>query len=165
MNTLVSALFALLSAMGAGNTAVNAAKFPPRRPLPPSVPAPTVPGAALLTAPCEAVPPQMGPRRGMIVETVNYGRYFVHNRFPYAVRIATTGYPVATTLLPAGAVTHIGDVAEGTGGHVMPSNFFESFTVRPATGGRVVYSGVRNQDWRQIGRSCPRARFLLVIGP
>ncbi|MFT3925251.1 MAG: hypothetical protein QM778_22125 [Myxococcales bacterium] len=86
-----------------------------------------------------------------IVEPVSEADYYVRNQTAAAVSLAATdlsGGPVQLLQdrLAPGEEARIYHALEGTGGHVMPSNFFENFTVTSGTD--VTYSGVRNEDWK-----------------
>ena len=55
--------------------------------------------------------------------------------------------------ISVGEKAHIFSFAEGTGGHVMPSNAFSSFTVyaESKAEANIIYSKVENSDWKAEG--------------
>lgn len=107
---------------------------------------------------CDRVPRQP---IGLHAEQVNYGRYFVTNQTKEAIRLQAGGVTLRTSEIPPGATAAIFDAAEGSGGHVWPSNFFSSFSVESSHG--TVYSGVNDRDWVDRGGYCGRARYELVV--
>ncbi len=105
----------------------------------------------------------------MIVEAINYGRYFIRNnqrQTLHASGVDRGGVTPRTLDIPPGATVEVWRVSEGTGGHVRPTNFFASITITPIAGGAPVYSGVRNDDWRDLGDDgCGASRYLLTLAP
>jgi hypothetical protein len=110
-------------------------------------------------------PPPRSRRPG--AEKVSYGRYFVTNQSAARITISGTNdrevvaFKVST--IDPGKTAAIYDVVEGSGGHVRPSNFFDTFVVEDAKG--QLYSGVENRDWIDRGGHCGHERYELVIGP
>lgn len=133
----------------------------------PAQPAPADPGLPLsndhLRDRCDRPPPRRPAHgEGKGAEQVNYGRYFVTNATTAPIRITEPGRLLASEVAP-GATEHIYNAAEGSGGHVRPSNFFDRFTVEDADG--VLYSGVNNDDWNSRGAHCGRERYELIVRP
>lgn len=90
---------------------------------------------------------------GSIVETVNYGNYFLVNHSSYDLTVDAGDRDLLTDTVPAGQTVHFFDMVEGTGGHVFPSNAFNEFRLLATLNGAetVVYSGVNNDDWEEAG--------------
>jgi hypothetical protein len=89
---------------------------------------------------------------GLIVEAVSEADYYVRNDTSLPVSLSATalfGEPVILLqdTVPAGGEALIYHALEGTGGHVMPSNFFHAFTASQS--GKTLYSGVRDADWQE----------------
>jgi hypothetical protein len=86
-----------------------------------------------------------------IVEMVSEADYFVRNETDASVVVRAYGIDfgmrIVDVTVPAGAEVRIFHALEGSGGHVMPSNFFRRFEVLRGT--RAVYQGVRNGDWQE----------------
>lgn len=89
-----------------------------------------------------------------IVEPVTFGEYFVSNQTSKTIILSALGIggqevTLHASSLSTGEKSHIYSVAEGTGGHVMPSNSFSSFTVysESKTAANIIYSKVENSDW------------------
>jgi len=84
-------------------------------------------------------------------EPMAYTDYFVENHTANVLHIEHTPTLNLTTPLlaedvPSGERVHILSVVMGSGGHAMPSNFFSAFSLQ--AGDSIVYTGVRNADWR-----------------
>lgn len=98
-------------------------------------------------------------------EMMTLGWYFVRN---------LTGKPVhldARTAMGSLGVSEVApdrielilSVTEGSGGHVRPSNILYSFSARAEGDAKPRYTGVRNDDWQDIGPKCGRERYLLTL--
>ncbi|MBK9176932.1 MAG: hypothetical protein IPM46_11485 [Flavobacteriales bacterium] len=105
-----------------------------------------------------------------ITEPVTLGSYYVENLTGAPLRVeATTLFGDSSVLsdsVPSGESTLFLEVSEGSGGHVLPSNFLRTFEVHGAdsTGSQVVlYAGVHNTDWVVVDRSPRRVDLLLRI--
>lgn len=87
-----------------------------------------------------------------IVEPVSEADYYVRNETSLVVSLSATslsGEPVTLvreSVPPAGEAL-IYHAVEGTGGHVMPSNFFRAFLASQS--GKPLYSGVLDTDWKE----------------
>lgn len=105
-----------------------------------------------------------------IVEPMTRARYYIDNRTDSALALSLEALygeaDLLTDSLPAQTITAIDDVVQGSGGHVLPSNFYRSFAVTfvDSLGNTVaVYSGVHNEDWEQISQYDERTHFVLII--
>ena len=92
--------------------------------------------------------------------------YLVENNSALGLNIVHTpslnlDTPLLTDTVPPGERVHFLSVVMGSGGHVMPSNFFTAFSL--IAGDSVIYSGVRNGDWRREGEVEDRQQMVLVI--
>lgn len=121
-----------------------------------------------LAGPCEPAPEPPPPRPGLIAERTNYGRYFVRNNSNVAVHASGQDRggvtPIKLDIAP-GDTIEVWRVSEGSGGHVRPSNFFDSIQLTKK-GGSVAYSGVRDLDWKDLGDDgCGASRYLLTLQP
>lgn len=120
-----------------------------------------------LEGPCEPTPGQPTSSPGMIVETINYGRYFIRNNLKqtlHAAGVDRGGVTPRTLDIPPGETIEVWRVYEASGGHVRPTNFFASISITSGAGGATVYSGVRNDDWKDVGDDgCGASRYLLTL--
>lgn len=93
---------------------------------------------------------------------MSYGRWFVTNTTtePIVLRTDPSVQLLVTQIAP-GETRAIKAVSEGSGGHVRPSNFIQTFSVE--SGGKTIYEGVRNADWEDAGALCGHQRFVLVV--
>lgn len=105
-----------------------------------------------------------------IVEPMTRARYYVDNRTDSAlainVEVLYGEADLLTDSLPAQTITAIDDVVQGSGGHVLPSNFYRSFAVTfvdSVGNASVLYTGVRNEEWERIGQYDERTHFVLII--
>lgn len=86
-------------------------------------------------------------------EPMARGVYFIDNKTTSNLKISASynGEQIIflDSLVETERVNHVYSVTEGSGGHVLPSNFFSSFEVFAITGSgdSLVYEGVRNDDW------------------
>lgn len=108
--------------------------------------------------------------RPVIVEPMAYGRYYVDNRTDSALVVSAEALygeaDLLTDSIPPQSITAIAEVVQGSGGHVLPSNFYRAFavTVEDSLGSAsVLYSGVRNEDWDRISSFADRTELVLVI--
>jgi hypothetical protein len=96
------------------------------------------------------------------------GVYFIENKTTSDLKISASynGEKIIflDSLVEAGLLNHIYSVTEGSGGHVMPSNFFTEFKVfaLTANGDSLVYDGVNNADWEASGNTADQD-FILVV--
>ncbi|MGB6049111.1 MAG: hypothetical protein WBG34_16060 [Flavobacteriales bacterium] len=104
-----------------------------------------------------------------IVEYVSHGSYLVENATSTVLHIHAVGLwgPVvllADSVLP-GTTTEFFQVTEGSGGHLMPSNFLSELVITQGdrTSPAVVYNGIRNDDWHTPGTVNGRVVYLLKI--
>lgn len=101
-------------------------------------------------------------------EPMAKGVYFIENKTTTDLKLTASfnNEPInfLDSLVEAGLVNHVYSVTEGTGGHVMPSNFFTDFKVfaLTANGDSLVYEGVNNADWKVSGNT-PDQDFILVV--
>jgi hypothetical protein len=93
-----------------------------------------------------------------IVEPVSFGEYFVTNSTDKtiileAISIGGSEATLLANFISAGEKAHIYSVAEGSGGHVRPSNYFSSFTVYADSiaEANIIYSKVEDSDWIDEG--------------
>lgn len=103
-------------------------------------------------------------------EPFSRGAYHVENRTSAVLRIDATGHlgdvDLLTDSIQSEATALIMLVSEGSGGHIMPSNFLQELMINSvdSTGASIpVYSGVRDADWQRMGQSQDRTDLLLVI--
>ncbi|MBK8226962.1 MAG: hypothetical protein IPK70_07280 [Flavobacteriales bacterium] len=103
-------------------------------------------------------------------EPISRGAYHVENRTSDVLRIDATGHhgdvDLLTDSIQSEANALIMIVTEGSGGHIMPSNFLRELMISSidSTGASIlVYSGVRDADWQRTGQSQDRTDLLLVI--
>ncbi|QQR86888.1 MAG: hypothetical protein IPJ76_01290 [Flavobacteriales bacterium] len=108
--------------------------------------------------------------RPVIVEPMAYGRYYVDNRTDSALVVSAEALygqaDLLTDSLQAQSITAIDDVVQGSGGHVLPSNFYRGFAVTfvdSMGNASVLYSGVRNEDWERVSTIADRTELILVI--
>lgn len=104
------------------------------------------------------------------VEPMTRARYYIDNRTDSALALNVEALydnaDLLTDSLPAQTITAIDDVVQGSGGHVLPSNFYRTFAVTfvDSLGNTVaVYSGVHNEDWERITLSADRTELMMVI--
>jgi hypothetical protein len=95
-------------------------------------------------------------------EPIVHASYFVDNRSGHVLQLQGEGLhrPAVflTTEIPIGSRTRFMDVAMGSGGHVLPSNFLSSFRVM--AGDSLLYEGVNNSHWQQQDG---KHHYVLVI--
>ncbi len=99
-------------------------------------------------------------------EPVTRGRYFIDNRLDLSLNAIGTsdqGPSVDfTDSIPAHTKSLFMEVTEGSGGHVLPSNFLTTFLITNEAGD-TVYTGVHNEDWERDQPIPSRADLILVI--
>lgn len=103
-----------------------------------------------------------------IEEPVTVANYYVRNDWDEEVQLAATdlaGQPVqlVTDRVAARSEALIFHVLEGSGGHAMPSNFFQSFTA--SRGGTAFHEGVRDYEWPRAEGAAEVERYRLVLSP
>jgi hypothetical protein len=87
-------------------------------------------------------------------EPVSTGYYYVLNKGDQFLRLEASymGNPILLEedTIPPLDTTFIFTAIEGSGGHVLPSNFFSTFQVTLVQPGNdsLLYSGVNNYDWK-----------------
>lgn len=108
--------------------------------------------------------------RPVIIEPMAYGRYYIDNRTDSALVVSAEALygqaDLLTDSLPAQSITAIDEVVQGSGGHVLPSNFYRGFAVTfvdSMGNASVLYSGVRNEDWERVSTIADRTELMLVI--
>jgi hypothetical protein len=99
-------------------------------------------------------------------EPVEHARYLIDNRSDMGLRIQVEPSPnllwaLITDTVPPNSKVHFQDVSMGSGGHLMPGNFYRSF--RLTAGDTVIYEGVRNNDWILVGRVKGKLHYELVV--
>lgn len=100
----------------------------------------------------------------IVTDPLTYGDYYVTNtRDVQIVLSAKTVYiknevDLINNIIEPGEKTLIYIFAEGSGGHVRPSNAFSEFTVYSSliSEDNIIYTGVNNQDWVDDGFSDDR---------
>ena len=104
-----------------------------------------------------------------IKEPVTTGYYYVVNKGDQFLRLEASyiGNPILLTedTIPPFDTTFIFTAIEGSGGHVLPSNFFSTFQVTLVQPGNdsLLYSGVNNYDWKNAAfREGGRNLVLLI---
>lgn len=108
--------------------------------------------------------------RPVIVEPMAHARYFIDNRTDSALVVSAEAIygevDLLTDSLPAQTITAIDEVVQGSGGHVLPSNFYRAFEVSfvdSLGSATVLYSGVSNADWERISTFADRTELVLLI--
>lgn len=108
---------------------------------------------------CDPLPP---PSRKPNAELVSHGRWFVTNATKAPLDLTMDpAVPLVVSHVDPGMTVAIASVSEGSGGHVRPSNFITFFAVE--SGGKKVYTGVHDVDWKDAGSLCGHRRFVLVV--
>lgn len=98
-------------------------------------------------------------------EMITFGRYFVRNLTgkPVHLEAKTAMGPLGDADVPPDQIDLILEVSEGSGGHVRPSNILYAFSATAEGETEPRYTGVRNDDWQDIGPKCGRERYLLTL--
>ena len=87
-------------------------------------------------------------------EPISTGYYYVVNKGDQFLRLEASFMGNAIVLeedtIPPFDTTFIFTAIEGSGGHVLPSNFFSTFQVHRVIPGNdsLLYTGVNNNDWK-----------------
>lgn len=103
-----------------------------------------------------------------IVEPVARADYYITNNRSNDLSIQANIYDnrsLENSQIAAGTSVFIFKATEGSGGHIMPSNFFSSFKVyeKLQGGDSLIYEGVRNEDWIREPLSSDYFKVTLVI--
>lgn len=92
--------------------------------------------------------------------SVERAEYYVDNQtskslIPTAKPLGTAPISFLVKSIPPKSKVHIYTFAEGTGGHLMPSNAFRSFALHSRSNSKRgrVYTGVNDADWKRAGQS------------
>ena len=103
-------------------------------------------------------------------EPIEHGSYYIDNRTAEALHLSIVQHwddgNQLNEIIPPDTLLRFMDVTQGSGGHVLPSNFIKRFTVTRTDsllGEVVVYEGVRNGDWRREDLSSGRTDLVLLI--
>lgn len=108
---------------------------------------------------------------GPVVDPVTHATYYVINETDGDVLFRATrlwSEEVLEVTIPAREIVELDRVTEGSGGHVLPSNFYGPYSVTPVDGGTVLFPV--NADWQTCpADAVPRDRgrrqlCLLVAG-
>ena len=92
-----------------------------------------------------------------IVEPMNSGDYYITNNTSAVLIISAIGLfgtgeaTLLTNEIDPGDKTQIFTFTEGSGGHVMPSNAWEEFSIYSGikSENTLVYSGIADDDWKE----------------
>lgn len=103
-------------------------------------------------------------------EPIEHGSYYLDNRTPYVLHLHIEqhwdeGHQLRDSI-PPDTLLRFMDVTQGSGGHVLPSNFIKRFNVvrNDSLLGEVIeYEGVRNDHWQRMDLSPDRTDLVLVI--
>lgn len=103
-------------------------------------------------------------------EPIEHGSYYLDNRTPYVLHLRIEqhwdeGHQLRVSI-PPDTLLRFMDVTQGSGGHVLPSNFIKRFSVvrNDSLLGEVIeYEGVRNDHWQRMDLSPDRTDLVLVI--
>lgn len=103
-------------------------------------------------------------------DDMHEGDYHVANRLTTGLKVygEYRGQPVQflRDTIPPGDTVHIGNVKEGSGGHVYPSNFFSVFrlTTVDSTGAEVIaYQGLDHAPWQIWDNGVPSKAMQLLL--
>jgi hypothetical protein len=111
----------------------------------------------------------LGSCRQLVIESVNTGEYYVTNNTTENILIQAdsmnTPAKLQDSIVAPGNSVLIVKVAEMTGGHILPSNFFTDFRVfvRRSSGDSIIYRGVHNSDWQPTHLNIRNTRLTLNV--
>ena len=102
-------------------------------------------------------------------EPVSTGYYYVLNKGDQFLRLKASymGNPILLEedTIPPLDTTFIFTAIEGSGGHVLPSNFFSTFQVTLVQPGNdsLLYSGVNNNAWKNVSFRQGAQNLMLTV--
>lgn len=102
-------------------------------------------------------------------EPLSRANYYIQNKTTRVLRVdalqGTAEVPLLKDSINPGLTELFFTAVEGSGGHIYPSNFFTDFKVSAITanGDSLVYSGVKNNDWKTENNDNANLELVLTI--